>query len=75
MKNVLELLFKDKPLEDQPKICVIKTQSTVTPEEQLSYEEWCKEHNVSIEWHSREGIHNANSMMKLWTGAKKSIIG
>jgi len=66
MKELLTHLFKDKVPEDRPKLCVIKTQSTVTPEEQISYEDWCEEHSVSIKWHSREGIHNANHMMSLW---------
>lgn len=66
MLELLNFLFKDKDPDDRPKLCVIKTQSTVIPEEQISYEDWCKEHSVSIKWHSREGIHNANHMMSLW---------
>jgi hypothetical protein len=70
MKNVLDLLFKDKAPEDRPKICVIRTQSTITPEEQLTYEQWAAEHNVGIAVERREGIHNGQSMMKLWDEEK-----
>ena len=66
MKNVLELLFKDKAPEDRPKICVIRTQSTITPEEELSYAEWAAANNVGIAVERREGIHNGQSMMQLW---------
>jgi hypothetical protein len=71
MKNVLELLFKNKTSEDRPKICVIRTQSTVTPTEQLKYEQWAAEHNVGIAVEHREGIHNAYSMMQLWDEKKQ----
>ena len=70
MKNVLDLLYKNKPVEDRPKICVIKTQSTITPEEQLSLEEWQAEYKVGMQIEHREGIHNAHSMMSLWDEEK-----
>jgi hypothetical protein len=66
MKKVLDLLFKDKAPEDRPKICVIRTQSTVTPEEQLDYQEWAAINRVGIAIEHREGIHNGQSMMQLW---------
>jgi hypothetical protein len=66
MKNVLDLLYKDKAPEDRPRICVIRTQSTVTPDEQLTYEQWAAEHKVGIAVEHKEGIHNAHSMMQLW---------
>ena len=66
MKNVLELLYKGKAPEDRPKICVIRTQSTFTPEEQLTYEQWAAANNVGIAVEHREGIHNGQSMMQLW---------
>jgi hypothetical protein len=66
MKNVLDLLFKDKAPEDRPRVCVIRTQSTVTPEEQLTYEQWAAANNVGIAVEHREGIYNAHSMMQLW---------
>jgi len=65
MKNVLDLLFKDKAPEDRPRV-QIRTQSTVTPEEQLSYEQWAAANNVSIAFEHKEGVYNAQSMMKLW---------
>ena len=70
MKNVLDLLYKGKMPEERPKICVIRTQSTVTPEEQLTYEQWAAANNVSIAVQHREGIHNAHSMMQLWDEEK-----
>lgn len=70
MKNVLDILFKDKAPEDRPRICVIRTQSTITPEEQLTYEEWAAANNVGIAVERREGIHNGQSMMKLWDEEK-----
>lgn len=66
MKNVLDLLYKGKLPEERPKICVIRTQSTVTPEEQLTYEQWAAANNVSIAFNHKEGVYNAQSMMKLW---------
>lgn len=66
MKNVLDLLYKGKLPEDRPKICVIRTQSTVTPEEQLTYEQWAAANNVGIAVEHKEGIYNAQSMMQLW---------
>jgi hypothetical protein len=66
MKNVLELLFKDKAPEDRPKICVIRTQSTVTPDEQLTYEQWAAANKVGIAIQNRQGVHKAQSMMQLW---------
>ena len=66
MKNVLDLLFKDKTPEERPKICVIKTQSTVTPEEQLTYEEWAKENKVGIAWNNHKSTDKSHSMMSLW---------
>jgi hypothetical protein len=66
MKKVLDLLFKDKAPEDRPRICVIRTMSTVTPEEQLTYEQWAAVNKVSIAFEDREGIHKGQSMMKLW---------
>jgi hypothetical protein len=44
----------------------LKLQSTVLPEEQLTYDQWAKHTKVSINWHSKESIYNATSMMKLW---------
>lgn len=70
MKKVLDLLFKDKAPEDRPKICVIRTQSTVTPEEQLDYQEWAAINRVGIAIEHREGIHKAQSMMQLWDEEK-----
>ncbi len=70
MKNVLDILFKDKAPEDRPRICVIRTQSTITPEEQLTYEQWAAANNVGIAVERREGIHNGQSMMKLWDEEK-----
>jgi hypothetical protein len=66
MKKVLDLLYKGKLPEERPKICVIRTQSTVTPEEQLTYEQWAAANKVSIAFEDREGIYNGQSMMKLW---------
>ena len=71
MKNVLDILFKDKKPEDRPKICVIRTQSTITPEEQLTYEQWAAANNVGIAIERREGIHNGQSMMQLWDEQKQ----
>lgn len=70
MKNVLDILFKDKAPEDRPRICVIRTQSTITPEEQLTYEQWAAANNVGIAVERREGIHNGQSMMQLWDQEK-----
>lgn len=66
MKKVLDLLYKGKLPDERPKICVIRTQSTVTPEEQLTYEQWAAANKVSIAFESKEGLYNAQSMMKLW---------
>ena len=66
MKNVLDLLYKGKLPEDRPKICVIRTQSTVTPEEQLTYEQWAAANKVGIAIKNRQGIYNGQSMMQLW---------
>ena len=65
MKNVLDLLYKDKVPEDRPRV-QIRTQSTVTPEEQLSYEQWAAANRVGIAIQNRQGIHKAQSMMQLW---------
>jgi hypothetical protein len=75
MKKILDILYKDKPIEQHPTKCVIKLQSTVTPQEQLSLNEWKAQYNVGIDVKDRTPIHNANEMMSMWTGAKKSIIG
>lgn len=69
MKNVLDLLYKDKAPEDRP-IVKIRTQSTVTPEEQLSYEQWAAANRVGIAIQNRQGIHRAQSMMQLWDEEK-----
>lgn len=71
MTNVFDLLFKDKTPEDRPRICVIRTQSTVTPDEQLDYFDWCKVNRVGINVEHREGIDNAHSMMQLWDEDRK----
>jgi hypothetical protein len=65
MKNVLDLLYKDKAPEDRPRV-QIRTQSTVTPEEQLSYEQWAAANRVGIAIQNRQGVHKAQSMMQLW---------
>lgn len=70
MKNVLDLLYKNKTDEERPKICVIKTQSTITPEEQLSLNEWKAEYKVGMHIEHKEGIYNAHSMMSLWDDEK-----
>lgn len=75
MRKILDILYKDKPAEEQPLKCVIKLQSTVTPEEQLELNEWKAKYNVGIYCYDRTPIHNANNMMSMWTGVKKSIIG
>jgi hypothetical protein len=66
MKNVLDLLYKDKAPEERPKICVIRTQSTVTPDEKLTYEQWAKEHKVGITWNNTQDTNRANQMMSLY---------
>jgi hypothetical protein len=66
MKKVLDILFKDKAPEDRPRICVIRTMSTVTPKEQLTYEQWAAANKVSIAFENKQGIYNGQSMMKLW---------
>lgn len=66
MKRVLDLLYKDKAPEDRPRICVIKTKSTVMPDEQLTYEQWAAEHRVGIAWHKNESTDNAHNMMSLY---------
>ena len=48
MKEVLELFYKNnKEQKERPKITV-KLRSTVTPSERLTFDEWCKEYNVSL---------------------------
>jgi hypothetical protein len=48
MKNVLDLFYKhNKEQKERPKITV-KLQSTVTPSEKLTFEDWCKEYRVSL---------------------------
>lgn len=48
MKNVLDLFYKNnKEQKERPKITV-KLRSTVTPKERLTFDEWCKEYNVSL---------------------------
>jgi hypothetical protein len=69
MKKVLDILFKDKAPEDRP-VVHIKTQSTVTPEEKLSYEQWAAANRVGIAIQNRQGVHKAQSMMKLWDEEK-----
>ena len=66
MKKVLDLLYKNKPVEDRPRVCVIKTQSTVTPDEQLTYEQWAAENKVSIAWNNNKSTDNAHNMMSLY---------
>ena len=44
----------------------IKTQSTVIPSEQLTYEEWSKQLRVSILWNSNKLTDKASQMMSLW---------
>lgn len=65
MKNVLDLLYKNKSSEDRPMV-EIKIRSTVTPEEQLSYEQWAAANRVGIAIQNRQGVHQAQSMMQLW---------
>jgi hypothetical protein len=48
LKRVLELLYKDKQPEEQPKRLEIKSRQFVTPEHQEAFNQWCKELNVSI---------------------------
>lgn len=48
LKRVLELLYKDKQLEEQPKRLEIKSRDIITPEERESFNQWCRELNVSI---------------------------
>lgn len=69
MINILNFLFKDKSPEDRPNV-EIKLKSTITFDEQITFEQWAAEHNVGIAFKNREGIHNANSMMKLWDDKK-----
>lgn len=40
IKKVLELLYKDKKLEEQPIKLEIKLMSTATPNEQLDINQW-----------------------------------
>ena len=48
MKNVLDLFYKhNKEQKERPKITV-KLKSTVTPHEILTFQEWCKQYNVSL---------------------------
>jgi hypothetical protein len=70
MKNVLDILFKNKAPENRPRICVIRTQSTITPEEQLTYEQWAAANNVGIAVERREGVYNGQLMMQLWDEEK-----
>jgi hypothetical protein len=72
MKKVLDLLYKDKAPEDRPKICVIKTKSTVMPDEQLTYEQWAAEYRVGIAWYNNGSTDNAHNMMSLYDDAAMS---
>ena len=66
MKNVLDILFKDKTPEDRPTKVEIKLKSTFTPENPLTEDEWKAEYKIGIAVENREGIHNAQSIMNLW---------
>lgn len=44
----------------------IKIQSTVVPEEQLSFEQWAKELRVGIAYNTAKLTDKANDMMSLW---------
>ena len=48
LKRVLEILYKDKQPEEQPKRLEIKSRDIITPEERESFNQWCRELNVSI---------------------------
>jgi hypothetical protein len=40
IKKLIELLYKDKPIDKQPLKVEIKLRSTVTPDEQLDINQW-----------------------------------
>jgi len=49
MKKILNLFYKHnkQKQEEKPKI-TIRLKSTVTPNEKLKFDDWCKEYNVSL---------------------------
>ena len=44
----------------------IKTQSTVYPDQQLSFEQWAKELRVGIAYNASRLTDKAHQMMSLW---------
>jgi len=47
---------------------------TIYPTDRPSYNEWCKQFNVSRLYQSREGINNAQRIMSLWDSFTKNKI-
>ena len=50
MKKILNLFYKhnkQQKQEEKPKT-TIRLKSTVTPNEKLKFDDWCKEYNVSL---------------------------
>jgi len=49
MNKILDILYSNKnnKKKERPKITV-KLQSTVTPSEKLTFQEWCEQYNVSL---------------------------
>jgi len=45
---------------------------TTYPTERLSFNDWCKQFNVSRMYQSREGIDNAQRIMSLWDGYSRT---
>ena len=48
MNKILDIFYSNKnKKKERPKITV-KLKSTVTPSEKLTFQEWCKQYNVSL---------------------------
>ena len=45
---------------------------TSYPTEKLSFNEWCRQFNVSRLYQLREGIDNAQRIMSLWDGYSRT---
>lgn len=45
---------------------------TTIPTDRPSFNDWCKEFNVSRSYQSREGIDNAQRIMSLWDGYSRT---
>ncbi len=71
MKKILDILFKDKAPEERPVKVEIKLRSTVTPDQQLTEDEWKATYKVGIAVENREGVHNAHSIMQFWDESKQ----